>query len=83
MENRTHQAQNKKLEECFLFAENQDNKGAATKKLLNEKEDTIQLLKKKMKIPATQLIQASELERDKESLNDNLTYFQAQLLKFV
>ena len=69
-----------------MLAENQDNKGAATKKLLNEKEDTIQLLKKKLKIPATQLIKASnllELEKEKEILNRKLTDFQAQLLKFI
>ena len=86
MENRTHQDQIKKLEEWFLLAENQDNKGAATKKLLNEKENTIQLLKKKINILATQLIKASDLldlEKEKEILNRKLIDFQAQLLKFI
>ena len=50
-----------KLQTYLLLDENQANKGDGTKKLLKDKEDTIQLLKKKMKIPATQLIQASKL----------------------
>ena len=43
-------------------------------------------MKKKLKIPATILIQASELselEKERESLNDKLTDCQAQLLKFT
>ena len=86
MENRTHQPLIKKLQECFLLVKNQDNKGAATKKLFNEKENTIQLLKKKINILATQLIKASDLldlEKEKEILNRKLTDFQAQLLKFI
>ena len=61
VENRAHLAQIKKLQTYLLLAKNQANKGDGTKILLKEKEDTIQLLKKKLKIPATQLIQASEL----------------------
>ena len=49
------------------MADSQADKGAATQKLLNEKENVIQLLKKKMKIPSTQLTQTSELtEFEKE-----------------
>ena len=59
VENMAHQAQIKNLRTNLLLAENQADKGAGTKKLLKEKEDTIQLLKKKRKIPGTQLIQAS------------------------
>ena len=39
------------------------DKGQANKKKLAEKEKTIQLLKNKLKIPATQLIQSSELTK--------------------
>ena len=66
--------------------ENKYDKGTSTQMLLKEKEDTIQLLKKKLKILATQLIQdsnLSELERDKERLNGKLTECQSQLLKFI
>ena len=75
MKNRAHQSQIKKLQIDLLLAEKQVDKGAGTKKLLKEKEDTIQLLKKKLKILATQLIQPSklsELEKEKESLNGKL-----------
>ena len=81
-----HQAQIKNIETYLLLDENQDDKGDGTKKLLKGKEDTIHLLKKKLNIPTTQLIQALEileLEKDKDSLNGKLTDCQAQLLKFV
>ena len=43
------------------------DKGQANKKKLAEKEKTIQLLKNKLKIPATQLLQDFELiELEKE-----------------
>ena len=54
--------------------------------MLNEKENTIHLLKKKLKIPTTQLIQGPELaeiEKEKESMNNELTDCKAKLLKFV
>ena len=43
-------------------------------------------MKKKILIPATQLIQGPELaeiEKEKENLNNQLTDCQAKLLKFV
>ena len=60
----------------LLVIEGHENKEAGIQKLLNEKENAIQLLKKKLKIPATQLIQASELaklEKVKEYLSSELT----------
>ena len=56
------------------------------KNKLDEKENTIQLLKKKLKIPATQLIEGPELakiEKEKEGLNNELTECKENLLKFV
>ena len=53
--------------------------------MINEKESTIQILKKKLKIPATQLIQDTkliELEKEKETLNDELNDCKEKLLKF-
>ena len=44
------------------------------------------MLKTKLKIPTTQLIQASEiieLEKEKETLNDELSNCKAKLMKFV
>ena len=76
MENKAHQTQIKKLQIDLLAADSQVDKGSATHKLLNEKERTIQLLKKKLKIPSTQLIQASKLtylEKEKETLIGELT----------
>ena len=59
-------------------------KGILAKKLLDDKEKEIQTLKKKLKIPATQLAQVEELvefEREKEALNADLTDCKAKLLK--
>ena len=53
--------------------------------MLNEKENAIQLLKRKLKIPSTQLIQTSELtefEKEKEALTNELIDCKARLLKF-
>ena len=53
---------------------------------MNEKENTIKILKKKLKIPSTQLIQATwltELEKEKETLNSELNDCKAKILKFV
>jgi len=44
--------------------------------LFDEKEKEVQVLKKKLKIPCTQLIQISELtefEKEKEALNTELS----------
>ena len=86
VENGSHQAQIKKLPIDFSATERKPDKGSGTQKLLNEKENTIPLLKKKVKIPSTQLIQASELtklEKEKEYLNDELTECKENLLKFA
>ena len=67
------------------MADSQADKGAAVQKLLNGKENAIQLLKKKLKIPSTQLIQTSELtefEKEKEYLNTKVIGCKARLLKF-
>ena len=51
------------------------SRGYATHKILDEKEKTIQLLKRKKKIPTTYLIQSfelTELEKENESLSHEL-----------
>ena len=53
--------------------------------MLNQKENEFQLLKKKLKIPSTQLIQTSELtefEKEKEYFNIEVIDCKARLLKF-
>ena len=69
----------------LLAAKIQANKGARIQKLLNEKENVIHLLEKKLKIPATQWIHASELaklEKEKEGLSNELTDCKDKLIKF-
>ena len=53
-------------------------------KFLNDKDKEIQALKKRLKIPSSQLAQVDELDefkKEKESLNSRLTDSQAKLLK--
>ena len=53
-------------------------------KSLEEKEKEIQVLKKKLKIPSTYLIQIVELiefEKEKEALNTEMTYCKDKLLE--
>ena len=61
VDNRAHQAQIKNLQTNLLVAKSQEDEGSCIQKLLNEKENAIQLLKKMLKIQSTLLIQASEL----------------------
>ena len=67
------------------MADSQADKGVSTQRFLKEKENAIQLLKKKLSIPATHLIQTSELieiEKEKEALNIELIDCKERLLKF-
>ena len=87
MENKAHQTQIKKLQTELLAAGGQsDNRAGRIQRLLDEKEKEIQLLKKKILIPSTQLMQGpeiAEIEKEKENLNNQLTDCQANLLKFA
>ena len=59
-------------------------KGSMVKKLLDDKDKEIQALKKRLRIPGSQLAQAQELaefEKEKEALNSKLAHSQAKLLK--
>ena len=70
----------------MLTVDSKTNKEEATQKLLAEKENTIQLLKKKLKIPTRQLIQDSEItkmEKGKETLHDELSDCKDKTLNFV
>ena len=80
------QAQIKKLRTDLLVVENQEDKGARIQKLMNEQENAIHLLQKKLNIPSNWLIQVSklaELEKEKEVLNGELTDCKAKLLKYA
>ena len=60
------------------------HKGSLAQKLLDDKEKEIQILNKKLKIPATQLTQVEELddfEKEKDKLNVELTECKGKLLK--
>ena len=62
------------------------DKGKVTKNILKEKKRTIQLLKNKLKILTTHLIQASELielEKEKELLSHELNDYKENLLNII
>ena len=86
IENKTYQQWIKKIQGDLLDMDSELDRGQATKKFFARKEHTIQLLKKKLKIPATQLTQASELtvlEKQKDSLSQELNDRMEKMLKFV
>ena len=62
MENKAHQTQIKKLQTELLAAGGKYDKGVGIQRLLDDKEKDIQLLKKKIRIPSTQLIHGLELD---------------------
>ena len=63
VENKIHQQQIKRIKGDLLTMDSEINRGKASNKILVEKENTIQLLRNKLKIPATQLCQAPELTK--------------------
>ena len=68
----------------MLKVDGQLDKGAVAQNLFDEKEKEVQVLKKKLKIPSTQLIQNLELtefEKEKEALNTESIDCKAKLLK--
>ena len=84
IENKALQIKIKKLQEELSKVDGQSDKGAVTQKLFDEKEKEVHVLKKKLKIPSTQIIQTSELtefEKEKEALSTELIDCKAKLLK--
>ena len=72
------------MQDDLLKVDGKSDKGAVTQKIFDEKEKEVQVLKKKLLIPSTQLIQTSELtefEKEKEALKIELTNCKAKLLK--
>ena len=84
VENRAHEVQIKKIQVDILVENIPRDRGVSTQRKLKDKEGTIQLLKKYLDIPATRLIQTSELRKiwkEKEALNIDLINGKARLLK--
>ena len=72
VENKALKAQINNLQNEAMQIEGPAHKGVLAQKLLDDKEKEIQTLKKKLKIPATQLTQNEELdnfEKEKETLS--------------
>ena len=61
LENKVHQQQIKNFQGDLLAIDNEENKGDMTQNMIDDKENTIQLLKKNLSITATQLIQDCDL----------------------
>ena len=65
-----------------MKVDGQSNKGAMPQNLFDEKEKEVQVLKKNLKIPSTQLIQKYELtEFEKEAISIEMIDCKAKLLK--
>ena len=84
VEDKALKFQFQKLQDESVKVDGQADEGALAQKLLDEKENEIQVLKKKLKIPSTQLIYTSELtdfEKEREALNTGLTDCKDRILK--
>ena len=84
VENKSLNAQINNFQNEAMQIEGPAHKGVLAQKLLDDKEKEIQTLKRKFKIPATQLAQTEELaefKREKETLNAKLIDCKAKLLK--
>ena len=66
VENKALKAQINNLQVEAMQIEGPAHKGVLAQKLLDDKEKEIQTLKKKLKIPATQLVQTEELANFKK-----------------
>ena len=84
MENKAYQTQIRNLQVDISVEYSLGDKGTTTQRLLKDKEGTIQLLKKKLDILATRLIQNAkliEIGKEKEALNTDIIDYRARLLK--
>ena len=74
----------KKLQGDIISLGTKPNIVQATKKILGEKDNTIQVLKKKLKVPNTQHVQSSELialQEEKEKVYQEMMEYKGKLLK--
>ena len=84
VENKANLMQIKKLQGDIISLGTEPNSVQATKKLLEEKDNTIQLLKKKLKVPNTQHVQYLELialQEEKEKIYQEMMEYKGKLLK--
>ena len=75
VENKVHQQHIQKLQGDFVVIDSEANKGEVTHKIFTKKENTIQLLKRKLNIPSSHLIHDSELaelEKRKRTANSRV-----------
>ena len=84
VENKALRIKIKKLQDDLLKVDGKSEKATVAQNLFDEKEKEVQVLKKKLKIHSTQLIQTSELtdfEKENEALNTELLDCKTKLLK--
>ena len=84
VENKALKAPIKNFQKEAMQIEGPAHKGVLAQKLLDDKGKEIQTLKKKLKVPSTQLAQIEELadfEKEKETLNIELTEYKSKMIK--
>ena len=83
MENKAHSLQIKELQTDLITSGTKPTNFQATKKLLEEKEKTIQFLQKKLKVPVAQHVQLSKLtvlQQEKDKIYQELMEFKGKML---
>ena len=82
--NRANLLQIKRLQGDLVILGIEPNNTQLTKKLLEEKENTIQMLKQKLKVPGAQHVQYSELtvlQQEKEKIHQEMMDYKGKMLK--
>jgi len=83
VENKANLIQIKNLQRDIVSLGNKPNNMQVTKKLLEEKDNTIQVLKKKLKVPNAEHVQYSELfalQEEKEKVYQEMMDYKRKLL---
>ena len=84
VENKVNLIQIKKLQEDVISLGSEPGNAQATKKILEEKDNTIQVLKKKLKIPNNEHAQSTELftlQEEKDKVYQEMMDYKGKALK--
>ena len=84
VENKANSIQIKKLQADIISSGNEKGNTQAIKRLLEEKDNALQVLKKRLKIPSTEHVQSSELlalQEEKDRIHQDMMEYKGNTIK--
>jgi len=84
VENKANSIQIKKLQADLINSGNETGNTQAIKRLLEEKDNALQVLKKRLKIPSTEHVQSSELlalQEEKDRIHQDMMEYKGKTVK--